>query len=604
MPDWSYHVIFKPFLSKCSPEFSREFIHQSMNRIASLPGGQHLIHFLGREEVSDQLMVKIENTTFPGCVGLSSKIDPRLSGLKGFSHLGFGCIEIGPITKEPSDEHTKPTRLQNGSIALSEQEERAGLAKTLQRLDHSKLVQPAMFQLSGTNDELIEIARALKPYNGVYEIDFNEIDFTNMDVLRSIREWKSIYVRVPNNQIEKADLHSIFPYITGVVIDEVQGLDTLANLAIHKEAIGYCQNEYPSLKLVTVGGVKEPEDAVQLLNHGADLLFLSGEYVEVGPGLPKRIYEAINDESAFQEERSGWKDYFLFGLFIMIGGLIALVLSLTSIVLPYDESFMQLTREELLLFNERLLWFMAHDRMTLAGTMISGGVVYMTLSYYGVKNGLLWTKQAIDIAAIIGFLGILLFIGYGYFDWLHLLFWIVLLPFYLRGYVKTKGIKRTPKSCNRRNDLAWRKGIMGQFCFVMLGFSFVLGGVIIAGIGVTGVFVPTDLQYICMPADLIQSFNDRLTSVIAHDRAGFGGAMISVGLLVLMSALWGFQSGNAWLWWMLLIGGLPAFGAGIYVHIMIGYTTFIHLLPAYIALALFFGGLYFSKSYLMGKYSY
>ncbi|MFP3489580.1 dihydroorotate dehydrogenase, partial [Staphylococcus sp. SIMBA_130] len=91
-------------------------------------------------------------------------------------------------------------------------------------------------------------------------------------------------------------------------------------------------------------------------------------YVEVGPGLPKRIYEAMND-SAFQEESRGWKDYFLFGLFIMIGGLIALVLSLTSIVLPYDESFMQLSREELLLFNERLLWFMAHDRMTLAGTL-------------------------------------------------------------------------------------------------------------------------------------------------------------------------------------------------------------------------------------------
>lgn len=603
MPDWSYHVIFKPFLSNWSPEVSREFIHQSMNRIASLPGGQHLIHFLGREEVANELMVKIEDITFPGCVGLSGKIDPRLSGLKGFSHLGFGCIEIGPITKEPSEEYTKPTKLRNGSIAFSEQGERAGLAKTIQRLDQSKLVQPAMFQLSGTNDELIEIARALKPYNGVYEIDYNEIDFTHMEVLRSIREWKSIYVRVPGNQIEKADLDSILPYITGVVIDEVQGLDTLANLAIHKEAMDYYQKEYPSLRLVTVGGVKEPDDALQLVNHGADLLFLSGEYVEAGPGLPKRIYEAMND-SALQEESSGWKDYFLFGLFIMIGGMIALMLSLTSIVLPYDETFMQLTREELLLFNERLLWFMAHDRMTLAGTMISGGIVYMTLSYNGVKYGMLWAKQAIDIAAIIGFLGILLFIGYGYFDWLHLLFWIVLLPFYLRGYVKTKGIKRTPKSRNRRNDLAWRKGVIGQFCFVMLGFSFVLGGVIIAGIGVTGVFVPTDLQYICMPADLIQSFNDRLISVIAHDRAGFGGAMISVGLLVLMSALWGFQSGNTWLWWMFLIGGLPAFVAGIYVHIMIGYTTFIHLLPAYIALALFFGGLYFSKSYLIGKYSY
>ncbi|MBN8207539.1 dihydroorotate dehydrogenase [Bacillus sp. NTK071] len=601
MPDWSYHVLFKPFLSRWNTEVSREFIHQSMNRIASLPGGHHLIHFLGREEVSEELTVKIENLSFPGCVGLSDKIDPRLSGLKGFSHLGFSCIEIGPITKEPSEKYLKPIRVQNGAIFLPERGEKVGLTKTIQRLDQVKLTQPFLFNISGTNNEIIEIARALRPYNGVYEIHYDQIDFSNLSILKLIGEWKCIFVRVPSRKIESANLHQIHPYITGIVLDEDLSLDTNENLTIHKQAIEYCKKVHPSLRLVTVGGVKEPVDALGFLNNGADLLLLSGEYVEVGPGLTKRIYEAILDTDDHKEESNGWKDYFLFGFFVMIGGIIALVLSLTSIVLPYDESFMQLSREELLLFNERLLWFMAHDRMTLAGTMISGGVVYMTLSINGVKYGLLWAKQAIDIAAIIGFLGILLFIGYGYFDWLHLLFWIVLLPFYLRGYVKSKEIKGTPKSLNRHNDLAWRRGVLGQFCFVMLGFSFVLGGVIIAGIGVTGVFVPTDLQYICMPADAIQSFNDRLISVIAHDRAGFGSAMISVGLLVLMSALWGFQAGNNWLWWMFLLGGIPAFVSGIFVHIMIGYTTFIHLLPAYIALGLFLGGLYFSHSYLMQK---
>lgn len=601
MPDWSYHVMFKPFLSKLDTEFSREFIHKSMNGIASLPGGHHLIHFLGREEVSEELTVNIEGLTFSGCVGLSGKIDPRLSGLKGFSHLGFGFIEIGPITKEASEDHIRPSRLQGEAIAFPFNGERAGLIKTLLRLEQSKLEQPSLFNIRGTNDELIEIARALKPYNGAFEIHYDEIDSRELDILKIISDWKTIYIRVPSNKIDGIDLKNFLPYITGIVLDEEQDLDTNANLTIHKQAIEHCKKAYPSLRLVPVGGVKEPEDALRLLNHGADLLILSGEYIEAGPGLPKRIYEALTDESEHIVESSGWKEYFLFGLFIMIGGIIALVLSLTTIVLPYDESFMQLSREELLLFNERLLWFMAHDRMTLAGTMISGGIVYMTLSINGVKYGLLWAKQAIDIAAIIGFLGILLFIGYGYFDWLHLLFWIILLPFYLKGYVKTKGIKGTPKSLNRHNDLAWRRGVLGQFCFVMLGFSFVLGGVIISGIGVTGVFVPTDLQYICMPADTIQSYNDRLISVIAHDRAGFGGAMISVGLLVLLSALWGFQSGNSWLWWMFLLGGLPAFVSGIFVHIMVGYTTFIHLLPAYIALGLFFGGLYFSHSYLMQK---
>ena len=601
MPDWSYHVMFKPFLSKWKTEVSREFIHRSMNRIASLPGGQNIIHFLGREEVTEELTVKIDDLMFPGCVGLSGNIDPRLSGLQAFSHLGFGCIEIGPITTKSSEQYNEPIRLNNGAIAFPKNGERVGLSKTLQKLDRSNLVQPSMFRITGTKDELIEMARALKPYEGAYEIDYDDIDLNDLFVLETIREWKSIYVRVNNDKMKSVDLHKMIPYITGVVLDEHMGRETAANLKQHKEAIKICKNAYPSLRLVTVGGIREPSDALKLLSQGADLLLLSGEYVEVGPGLPKRIYEAINDEEGSKVEGNGWKSYFLFGLFIMIGGVIALLLSLTSIVLPYDESFMQLSREELVLFNERLLWFMAHDRMTLAGTMISGGIVYMTLSKYGVKYEMLWAKQAIDIAAIIGFLGILLFIGYGYFDWLHLVFWIVLLPFYWRGFVKTKRIKRTPKSSNRRNDLAWRKGVLGQFCFVMLGFSFVLGGVIISGIGVTGVFVPTDLQYLCMPADLIQAFNDRLMSVIAHDRAGFGGAMISVGLLVLMSALWGFQAGNRWLWWTFLLGGLPAFVSGLFVHMMIGYTTFIHLLPAYIALALFVGGLYFSCGYLMQR---
>ena len=123
------------------------------------------------------------------------------------------------------------------------------------------------------------------------------------------------------------------------------------------------------------------------------------------------------------------------------------------------------------------------------------------------------------------------------------------------------------------------------------GFSFVLGGIIISLYGVTTVFVPTDLLYLCMTPEMLESFNERLIPVIAHDRAGFGSALLSVGLLVLLLALWGFQQGNKWVWWTFFIGGLPAFIAGIYIHFAIGYTSFIHLLPAYFAIGLYIGGL-------------
>ncbi|WP_417899254.1 hypothetical protein ABN702_02465 [Bacillus haimaensis] len=278
--------------------------------------------------------------------------------------------------------------------------------------------------------------------------------------------------------------------------------------------------------------------------------------------------------------------------------MLAFLFGVTSIVLPYDEHFLGMKKEEIWLFNERIMLFMAHDRLTLAGTMISGGIVYMQLAKNGVRHGLLWAKQAIDAAAIIGFLGIYSFIGYGYFDWLHLLFWLVLLPFYLNGFLKTKGLNGTPSSGNLKNHSKWKASLYGQLLFVILGFSFVVGGIIISYIGVTSVFVPTDIIYICMPPEMLEAFNQRLIPVLAHDRAGFGSALLSVGLLVLMLALWGIHEGKRWVWWTFLVGGLPAFITGINIHIAIGYTTLIHLLPAYFAATLFIGGLVLTYRFL------
>jgi dihydroorotate dehydrogenase len=332
------------------------------------------------------------------------------------------------------------------------------------------------------------------------------------------------------------------------------------------------------------------------------MLMVKEGYVFSGPGLTKRIKESFLDkEGITNPSQDGWFSYWLFGLFILAGGLLALLFSITSIILPYDDHFLRMKKEEIWMFNERIMLFMAHDRMTLAGTMISGGIVYMQLAKHGVKKGLKWAKEAIDLAAIVGFLGIFAFIGYGYFDWLHLLFWLILLPFYLHGYRKTKRISDTPSSPNRLNDKSWKVGIFGQLAFVVLGFSFVMGGVIISGIGVSSVFVATDIQYICMPPEMLERFNQNLIPVLAHDRAGFGSALLSVGLLVLTLALWGYQQGNQWVWWTFLIGGLPAFIAGIYIHFAIGYTTFIHLLPAYFALGLYLTGLVLSYRFLHRK---
>ena len=91
---------------------------------------------------------------------------------------------------------------------------------------------------------------------------------------------------------------------------------------------------------------------------------------------------------------------------------------------------------------------------------------------------------------------------------------------------------------------------------------------------------------------------DRLLSLIAHDRAGLGGLLVSEGIAVLLLALWAFREAARWLWWTFLLAGLTGFVAGIGVHASVGYLDAEHLAPAAIALALYGLGLGLSFSYL------
>ncbi|MEH7381825.1 dihydroorotate dehydrogenase [Bacillus sp. JJ1533] len=594
MPDWSYHILFKPILSRLSPYQSREFIHRGMNLIATLPGGHRLIHFLGREESSELVKKEIHGVSYPNPIGLSGKIDPLLTGSNAFSNLGFGFIEIGPVTKEPTKDPSLPfVDWQKQQIDFSSNYESIGIDKTVQRLKKKKPKQPVWARLAGTIDEQQDLITKLEPYVAAF--------VTSSPNLHSTTD-RPIYLSVPVGDVKTLALDLIQSTCSGVVIDELEDRpnDYLRELL---NSIHYLRENGFTLPIITVGGIYEPVDALALLGAGADLVLLSEGYVFSGPGLTKRITEALLQQLQVNPPlHPAWIWYWLFGLSIVIGGLIATLFSLTTIILPYDEHFLGMQREEILLFNERILYFMAHDRMTLAGTMISGGIVYMALARFGVRNQILWTKQAIDFAAILGFLGILLFIGYGYFDWLHLVFWLILLPIFITGFIKTRHLRGTPTSLNARNHQVWKQSLVGQLSFIFLGFSFVLGGIVISFIGITNVFVPSDILYICMPPEMLDLFNDKLISVIAHDRAGFGSALLSVGLLVLTISLWGFQQGNKWVWWTLLIGGIPAFLAGIWIHFAIGYTTFIHLLPAYFALCLFFIGLILTYRFFhMGK---
>lgn len=133
MPDWSYHPLFKPWLSKLPGAVGREFIHRGMNCITGLPGGKNLIEFLGHMKPSPAISKRLFNTTFSSPVGLSGKIDPLLSGTKAFSYLGFGFIEVGPVTLKPNrPKETARFNRKTESIHYPTTPESIGLEQTVQ----------------------------------------------------------------------------------------------------------------------------------------------------------------------------------------------------------------------------------------------------------------------------------------------------------------------------------------------------------------------------------------------------------------------------------------------------------------------------------------
>jgi hypothetical protein len=287
------------------------------------------------------------------------------------------------------------------------------------------------------------------------------------------------------------------------------------------------------------------------------------------------------------------------GLGILLAGILAWFVAATRVILPYDESFLGLTRDQLAATNNRLLDFMTHDRITFAGAMIALGIVYVQYATQAMRRGAVWAWRAIFASASLGFLGFFLFLGFGYLDPLHAATTAPLFVCFLLGVARRPPIVATPTAIpDLRNDRRWRLGLWGQLLFVAIGFGFFVGGVTIALVGITSLFVPTDLTFMHTTPDTLSQANPHLIPLLAHDRASFGGTLVAVGIAWMLGGMWGFRRGARWLWWTFFASGLPGFLTAIGIHLAVGYTNVEHLAPVYLAMTLFALALALSYPYL------
>lgn len=282
------------------------------------------------------------------------------------------------------------------------------------------------------------------------------------------------------------------------------------------------------------------------------------------------------------------------------GGIMALVIACTRVIMPYDEAMSGLTRALIGEVSPRLLPFMAHDRVSLAGAMIAVGILFAALAWYGVRRGQHWAERAVIVPAGIGFLTFFSFLGFGYFDPLHAFVTAILFQFLLLAIVGRASPLAACGIPDRTNDAAWGRSQWGQLGFVVHGATVLVAGVVILGIGMTTVFVREDLAYLQLCAADLAAVPG-LVPLVAHDRGTFGGMLTVGGLTMLVAALWGFRRGAAWLWWTFVAAGSTGYLVTIAVHHAVGYVDAWHLAPAYGGLVALWLAAAASRAFLCGR---
>jgi dihydroorotate dehydrogenase len=637
MPDWSYRTVLRPMLFALPARTARDLSLATMGALGSVWPGRLLIDLLGHMRPADGLAVTVAGLLFPSRMGLGCGLDPGLRATGALARLGCGFVEVGPIVSHSRRDGRLERDGASDTLVVGDPPDGThfvGAVERLSRVHASGAVILARLDASGAGDpdvsrKAIAAIAALAPHVAGFTVSCGGPAWTP-DMWRGVVDGllaaaraaaRPLFLVVPPRGSD-ADRRAWLDAglgCDGFVVDgsarlgegpRVMGrrlrVDALVTVRAIREACG------PSVAILASAGIHEPQDALDAIAAGADLVALDSGLVFGGPGLPKRVNEAMfatlpglspglgpgPSREPGEKPRAGemsWPWTLLTGIGMLAGSVLAFAIATTRVVLPYDEHFVGLTRHELHAINRHLLAFLTHDRVTLAGAMTSIGVLYVGLSWFGSRRGRHWAQVAIVVSGAAGFVSFFLFLGFGYFDPFHAFVTAILFQLLVMGIHGRLGPPAGLPAPMLVEDAAWKRGLWGQLLFVVQGIGFIGAGLIISAIGATHVFVHEDLEFLGTSAPALAAAATNLVPLVAHDRATLGGMLLANGLVIVLTALWGFKPGERWLWWTLLLAGLPGYAAAIGVHYAVGYESRLHLAPAFAGLALFIVALALSR---------
>ncbi len=339
-----YKSLIRPILFLIDPEKIHHLVFSVLSLKGNIPGFNSFLRSLFNYE-HPSLERELFGIKFKNPVGLAAGFDKDARLIDEMACMGFGFIEIGTLTPQPQSGNDKPRlfRLSEDQALINRMGfNNKGVLTAVERLKKRK----SSVVIGGNigKNKITPNEQALDDYAFCFEALYNHVDYFVINVsspntpgLRELQEKdplrkllsyiKGLSLAKPK---PKPVLLKIAPDLSQEQLDDVieilqetatdgviatnttilrDGLTTERNtldqigsgglsgkpLSVRStEVIRYLREKLrPGFPIIGVGGIMTPEDAIEKLKAGADLIQLYTGFVYEGPGIVKRINKEI-----------------------------------------------------------------------------------------------------------------------------------------------------------------------------------------------------------------------------------------------------------------------------------------------------------------------
>jgi|GEM_PF-5658320 len=614
MPDWFYHPIYKPIVTNLLPaESARRLTLFAMQLQSRFWIGRKIFDLLSRTQlpvvIPESVRTEVFGLQFPTPIGLAHGIDIEGQALPLWSMLGCGFVQVGVLDiANQLDSETYLLPEFQGIIT-----NRDASASNIEAIAH---------KIHNLSEEILPIGVALSASHIVETIGSieQEADFfsipcdvahnrTYLSEIRSSTE-KPLLLRLTllsdKNIMRQAIKNAVQAGFDGCILLDGESTNLMEDGVIYGahlhektlEWIRYIVDVYgEQFPVIAGGGILSPQDAIDCLSAGAKLVQLYEGLIYSGPGLPRRIIKQIlksepeikenpSSTHSIDAENFGWQGIACVGIVQILAGIAGIIGAILFTLLPYELHYIQMTVAELNnYFDGRLAGFIFHDRISYHGALISFGILFIWLAWYPLreKHQAAWAWWALFISGTIGACST--FISYifsDYFDPWYSSASIILIAIFYTGLILTYRTMENPPQLSSlfqagRRIWAWSPAGIGRSYLMFWAATTALGGLLIFYTGMTQVFVQEDFAYMRTTLTEIEQISPRVIPFVAHDRIAFGVNLFAIGVAALAIVWKGIPEKSALI--ALSLTYLVANLTAIWVHPIVGYNSFSHLLP-------------------------